>query len=187
MSIDLGGSLFGIDATVDLVAEVEDEVLYMSADFFEQLGVPVDTQWIKIDRAAAEQAGEDTSLFDQLDITNPLDTASIFDDADNVEDRGDDEIDGEAVRHYVVTVQMSELLKVDESLLQKAEDLGADLPETVDYDVYVTEDNTIRRMRYDLDLDVGKVKVEVTFREPDGPLSIEVPASGDVTDVLDLL
>lgn len=159
----------------------------MSADFFEQLGVPVDTQWIKIDRAAAEQAGEDTTLFDQLDITNPLDTTSIFDDAENVEDRGEEEIDGETVRHYVVTVKISDLLKIDETIQQTADELGADLPETVDYDVYVTEDNSIRRMRYELDLDVGKVTFEVTFRELDAPLSIEVPDPADVTDVLDLL
>jgi hypothetical protein len=187
MTMDVGGELFGIDEPIEVIADLDASVIYMGAGFFEALGASVDTDWIKIDKAAVEASGQDASVFDQLGINNPLAAATIFDTAEKVNDLGLEEIEGEQVRHYEVTVKVSELLQLDDTLQQQADQLGTDLPDTVTYDVYITEDDQIRRMRYELDLEVSKVKVEVTYHALTEPLTIERPADDNVTDVLDLI
>lgn len=182
---DLGQQL-GFDAAVEMIADPRNKVLYMAADLFESLGLPIDTKWVRIDREALDAAGQDTSLFDQLDTTNPVDVSRLLADADQVDDLGLEQIDGEEVRHYLVTLDIDQVLAVDDTLQQTADDLGAELPDTVEYDVFVTKDNVLRRTTSTLDLGITELEVQVTFRDLTEPLDIQIPDESDVTDATDL-
>ena len=125
-----------------------------SSDFLTQLGASVDTKWVKMDKKALESAGQDTSFFDQIDLGSTVNPAAVFDKAKSVKDLGFDEVDGEKVKHYEVTVAAADIATMDKLLQQQLDQIGGDLPDDIVYDMYVTEDNEIRRIAYELDLGV---------------------------------
>lgn len=188
MTMDLGSSMaaLGITEPIEAILNVEDRVMYMGSGFFLALGAPVDTPWIKIDREAAEAAGQDTSFFDQIQIDDPTDTTSLFAKASAITTVGDEEIDGETVRHYRVSVPAAEVLAKNPSLGEMLDQLEAAVPDTIDYDVWVTRDNRFRRLGYELDLGVTSMSTTIDFERLDAPVEITEPAADEVTDALDL-
>lgn len=188
MKMDLGASMaaIGITEPIEAIVNVEDRVMYMGSGFFSALGAPVDTPWIKIDREAAEAAGQDTSFFDQIQVDDPTDTTALFAKATEITTIGDEEIDGEKVRHYRVSVPAAEVLTTNPSLGDMLDQLEADLPDTIDYDVWVTKDNRFRRLGYELELGVTALATTIDFERLTEPVVITEPAADEVTDALDL-
>ena len=89
---------------------------------------------------------------------------------------GDEEVDGESLTHYRVTLDPSAV--ADE--LAPSEP-SADVPETVDYDLWFDDDGLFRRMEADLGPDDGTMTME--FSDWGEDVTIEAPPASDVNEV----
>lgn len=87
---------------------------------------------------------------------------------ESVEGVGEDEIDGEPVCHYSLTVNTAAAAEA------KGDPLTAGMPETVTYELYLTEDDLMRRVRFDL----GGIKAEMNATKWNEPVDIQAPSRG---------
>ena len=160
--------------------------MYMGGAFLKALGAKVDTAWVKIDRATLEKMGQDASAFDQLDVGNQLAPATLFASATSVRHLGRETIDGEQLQHDEVAVDTAKLVAVNPFLKRTMEKAGATLPTTITYQVFITKDNEIRRLTYEVTAGTDTVKLTVVSHALTAAPGIEVPPEADVTDLADL-
>lgn len=188
MSMELGGSLLGDDLTLEAIIDGPNETMYIGSEFFANItGEEIDADWIKMDRAAMEAADQDTSFFDQLDGSTQFDPAATFEKAKSVTEIGMEDFEGEQVKHYEVVVAIEDLQGVDGILQTQLDSLDGDLPDEVVYDMYVTEDNEIRRVTSAIDFGVTKVKVEVVQHLLDTAPTIDIPSDDEVIDAAEFM
>ena len=186
MKLDLGGGLFG-GAPIEAFIDVPKSIIYMNSDFLKALGATIDAPWVKVDKAALEAAGEDTSFFDQLKLDDPRDTTALFANAKSIKDLGMARLPEEdPMRHYQVTVASKDVLAKNPTLQQTIDNLEGTLPDDIVYDVYVTKKNAIRNVSFTLDLDVTTLQSEVWIDERTDPVVIDLPADGDIVDINDV-
>ncbi len=182
LEIDTGGQgIGGFSAIMDL----DNKVMYMSAEPFKELIPDLDAAFIKFDLAElAEETG--TSMFDELPVDEPLSIAPLLA-AGDVTDLGIDDVNGEPVHHYRVIVDSAELIKVNPQIEQTFEDAGSDLPDTITYDVYVTEDNELRRTHVEMLVADQLVVTDMIITPTEADAApIEAPSDDDVVDFKDL-
>ena len=128
----------------------------------------------------AESLGQST--------TNPLDASKVLLDPNNqVEDLGLEDFRGEQVRHYRVAVSTQAALDANPSMRDQMDATGAELPDTVEYDVFVNEASQLRRMYFELDMLGQTVSVEMVFTALDTIDPIVIPSADQVTDVTEML
>jgi len=185
MTMQMDGLGFG-NAGIKMIVDAPNEVIYISSDLFSAIGLDVASEWIKMDKAFLADSGDD-SMFDAANSGNVLQAGEIVEQASTKEDLGLEEIDGEQLRHYRVTLDLAKALELSPQLEDSFAELDADLPTEVPYDMWVTEDNELRRVLIELDLGATVVKIDQVIRMLDGPLVIEIPADADVTPAGDLL
>jgi hypothetical protein len=174
-----GGSL-------DMILDGTNQVMYMDAGGFGD-ALPTDARWISFDYATlAEQAGQSVDDFADSFTTNPLDAARLFDQADpqDIVEVGPEDIDGVITKHFEVTVDFADVIKANPQLESQFEQgQFTSLPDEVVYDVWVTEDNQLRRMAFTLDADDQSVEMLMNMREVGGSLDVEIPDADDVFDL----
>lgn len=188
ITMDLGDLGFGEEVTMEMIADTGEKVIYLHSGFLEALGTEVDTDWIKMDEEfLAEQSGVDGNLFGAATVDNPLDASAVFEQAKSVTDLGFDEVDGVKVKHFEVVVDMAAALEAMPQLQQQFVQLGGDLPKDLTYDVYVDEQNQIRRTTTLVKAGATKVTVDIVITPRTEPVVIEVPDPADVTDIADLM
>ncbi len=186
LRLNLGGGLFG-NAPIEAIVDVPNSVIYMGSDFFKVLGATITTPWVKVDKAALEAAGEDTSFFDQLKVDDPRNTTSLFVTATDVKDLGMANLEDEdPLRHYQLTVPSKDIVAKNPALAQTLDSIEGTLPDDIVYDVYVTKKNAIRNITFTLDLDVTTLTSEVWIDELTSPIVIDLPADGEATDAQDI-
>lgn len=146
-----------------------DQALYMN------LGEMTEDKFVRVDLTDksdpfAEQWGK---MMDQMD---PAKQMELFKEAvTSFEQEGDSKtIDGvEAVRYAV---------KVDTSKVADFQDLPAgatsQLPDTLDYTLYVGPDDLLRRMEFD----IAGVKAKMDFSEWGEPVDIKAPPADEISD-----
>ena len=127
------------------------------------------------------------AIFESADMGNPLDAGALFENAKSVTEIGFDEVDGVRVKHFEVVVDTAAAMKVSPQLQQQLDGLGTDIPMDLRYDVYVDEQNQIRRTTIDTSIGGQKVSVDVIIKPQTEPIVIEVPKPADVTDFADLV
>ncbi len=177
-----------VDGSIEIVADAKEKSLYFKSSFLKDSGLPIDTEWVKMDeKFLQDQAGSDGSMFDSTDLGNPLDAGAVFDSAKSVTEIGFDEVDSVKVKHFVVVVNTLEALKVSPQLQRQFDQLDGDIPEELTYDVYVDEQNQIRRTTIEMSLAGQKVSVDIVVKPQAEPIVIEVPKPADVTDLSDLI
>ena len=186
--IDVGAQLMGMSmempgvGSVDVVFDSANTTMYMRSDLMTS-GLGVTTEWIKVDASAAP--GLEASLGQGM--TNPLDASRVLlDPANQVEDLGLEEFRGEQVRHYRVSVPLQAALDANPSMKDQIDAAGADLPDTIDYDVFVNEASQLRRMYFEMDVMAQTTSVEMVFTALDSIEPIVVPADDQVTDVTEM-
>lgn len=162
------------DGPVEYVFDMNENEMYVAADQLAGLGVPVeDGQWIKFDVGAI--TGIDMSgLVDQM-RENPLDATQMFQVADDVTDLGFDEVNGQQVRHFEVTVDVKTALEAKPELADVLGDLLDGMPETIVYDAYVTEANELVRLTYGYDVMGQPASVDMTVNATGTDVVIELP------------
>lgn len=186
MTMDMGGML-GTDAALKAVVDPATKTIYMSTEAFgEMISGITDKQWVKIDQKALAEAGQDGAVFDQLGSAGQIDAAALVDGAKKVTDLGLTTFEGEQVRHYEAVVAVKDVKGLGDLLEGQTAGLDAVLPDEITYDFYVTEDNELRRINYDLDLGVAKVEVDVTQHLLDTSPGIVAPPDDQVIDVSEL-
>ncbi|MCB0981565.1 MAG: hypothetical protein H6513_00510 [Acidimicrobiaceae bacterium] len=187
--MDVGSGLMamGMDmpgiGSVDVILDAPGQTMYMHSDAMAS-GLGVDTEWVKVDVTAApglaESLGQST--------TNPLDASKVLLDPNNqVEDLGLEDFRGEQVRHYRVAVSTQAALDANPSMRDQMDATGAELPDTVEYDVFVNEASQLRRMYFELDMLGQTVSVEMVFTALDTIDPIVIPSADQVTDVTEML
>jgi len=178
-----------VDGSVEMILDTNETVIYFKSSFLAESGLPIDTDWVKMDgEFLQQQVGiAESNIFDSANVGNPLDAGAVFENAKSVTELGFDEVDGVKVKHFEVVVDTAEAMKVSPQLQQQFDQLGSDIPTDLTYDVYVDEQNQIRRTTIDMSLAGQKVSVDVVIKPLTEPIVIEVPEPADVTDVADLL
>jgi hypothetical protein len=150
--------------------------------------LPRQASWVSIDLGTlAEQSGQALDdLQDEFGI-DPTDIARSLIDTESATEVGVDTIDGVETKHYEVTVDLAAALAaVPQAELDPAI-AGIDLPDTVTYDVWVTADNQLRRVSFDLDLAGQAIGMQLDMTTSNDELDVELPADSEVFDLTDLL
>jgi hypothetical protein len=187
--LGLDGSL-PIDGEIQLLVDGTDGIVYLGADALGGL-LPADSAWISIDLAVlAERSGVSLDDLRSEFVVDPAASAQALLDADNAVELGTEEIDGVTVRHYEVTVDLAAAIaaapQAAEQFDAELDQLDALLPDTVTYDVWVTEDNQLRRAAFDLTVADQTVSMVLDMTTSSEPLDLQVPTDAfDVTSWLD--
>jgi hypothetical protein len=161
MAMDMSMPALG-DGTVEM--RLVDGFMYMK--------MPGQTggKFIKLDLSdPSGPLGSLSGLTDAFDPSKSFDT--FAEGLSKVVDLGEDDLDGEALDHYRLTV--------DTSKVEAFEGLpgSAAIPETLEYDMWVDEDFRMRGI--DMDLPTGQTTVRYT--DLGEPVDIEAPPASQVT------
>ena len=179
-----------IDGEIQLLVDGTDGIVYLGADALGGL-LPADSAWISIDLAVlAERSGVSLDDLRSEFVVDPAASAQALLDADNAVELGTEEIDGVTVRHYEVTVDLAAAIAAAPQAAEQFDaelgQLDAVLPDTVTYDVWVTEDNQLRRVAFDITVADQTVSMVLDMTTSSEPLDLQVPADAfDVTSWLD--
>ena len=214
MSVDVGGQHLPIEATIDnekqlmamtmdmslmvpgankaeIIFDVGAKTMYMATAVLpagERSGIPAGVDYLKMDLAElAKVSGENAALDQVFAQTNPLDVAPLFAQASDTTVVGDEEIDGEAVRHYVVKVATADVIAKNPQMKQAMEGAGQMMPEELTYDVWVTADNQLRRLTTTMDIAGQPMTMEMTAHALDQAPNIKVPDEAQTVDIMKLM
>ena len=186
--------LFGSEPMRMIVAG---DVTYIKWTFFSAF-LGAETEWISID-ASALGGGADLTPGASGDFSDPTQLLAYMESLGAVEVVGEETIDGVVTTHYSALVNMATALEaLPEEDRAQFEDIAGDLAGLPDvpYDVWVGSDNLVRRITMYMDFSslasldpslAGQyglgMTVEMNFNGYGEPVSIQVPAPGEVTDI----
>lgn len=173
-------------------------VIYVNADLLASM-FPVETPWIKLDPSVMGEGWADVSSFGGAQA-DPSSTFGFLYGAIDVQEVGQDVIDGEAATHYRATVDLGAAMEqvpdaqraaMREAVRALREQTGGDLPE-LPIDVWIA-DGLLKRMSYELSMDgvdgvEGGVSMSATLTLSDigGSFRIDPPPADQVTDLSEL-
>lgn len=112
-------------------------------------------------------------MADQLDPRKAVE--QLADAVDEVTYEGSDDVDGQALEHYLVTVDTT---KID--ALDKIERQGVDMPDTVTYDVWLDGEGRMSRMETDFTIMGKKMSVDLAMDDWGKDVSIQAPPASKV-------
>jgi hypothetical protein len=173
------------DDGIEMIVSESTKTIYVSSDLFGVLGLDIETEWIKMDEEFLAEQGDNS--FESAANNDVLNAGSLLEDAKSVEEIGLETIDGEELMHYRVTVDKETALTNSPELETQIDELGGEMPDDVVYDMWVTEDNQLRRMSVDLDIGSSILKTLFVVKTPEGPISVELPDDDDTTSADELL
>jgi len=196
-TVDLG-SMIGIGdsnplgdvGSMEMIVDIGNGVVYMNAEAMGGL-LPVNAPWLSIDLESMAELGGQS--LDDLGAAPAIDTnevATMLLDAGEATEVGPETIDGVETKHFEVTVGLDgEIPAQVQDQLDSAElDLESiDLPDSITYDVWVTENNELRRVAIDQSFAGQDLQMEINLLAVGEPVDISVPADGDVMDLTSLL
>lgn len=196
---------------IDVVFDGAEGVIYMRAGAFTDIVdlFGVEAEWIAFDLDALNALG-DAAEGDVVDDWSealgeaPFAALGELVDSDEVEEVGRETIDGVETQRYRVAVDGSDLLDGFPALgtmgqeledlfgvpLDDAEDLDdllGDTPAELGYDVWVTEDNQLRRISASVTVAGQSMTVTIDFLDIGGPIDVAVPSDDEVFDLSELL
>lgn len=190
MQIDMGGQAIDADGAVDYTTtppnmvmnmqspalgdqaiemRLVDKVLYMN------MGQMTNNKFVSYDLSDADNLPPG---MDQLTSTmNPLAAFdSLEESVESVVLVGEEQIDGDQVAHYKVTVDSSKLDQFQQMPTQ------AQLPKTVTYDMWLDDQKRIRKMTTSTDMGDASMQMEVQFSSWGEPVDISAPPASEVVD-----
>ncbi|MGB0099419.1 MAG: DUF6612 family protein [Nocardioides sp.] len=167
MAMTMSNAMFGDgDAEVVMV----DGVMYMQMAQMSQLG---EGKWIKMDLGGDDSPlGDD--LLEQMDPSASLEM--MQDSVTDVTFVGEEDVDGESLRHYEMTMR-------SEAVRDLQEDLGAEgqqLPEVITYDLWIDDEGRMRQTETAMG-DLGSVSMTVSGWGD--PVDITAPPAADVIEM----
>lgn len=154
-----------------MIIDDHTSTIYFSSDVFGDF-FSIDTPWVVM--AADDENSDDT--LDEF-FSNPFDVAGYFGSADPT-DLGLEVIDGEELNHFRTTVRLSDLVAGD---LATADEAGPS--DDIVYDVWVTKDNELRRLAFDVEDSGESGRVVMTMHMSPDSVDIVIPDPSEVTDL----
>ncbi len=168
------------DGSSEYVFDIARNRVYVEADLYSDIGFDVgDAEWIRFDLDEM-WATEASGLYDQVG-ENPLDAMLLLETADTIDDLGFEEVHGERVKHFVITVD-------DDTDLRAVEHSGfvndgePDPRDRAAFDVYVNKSNQMVRLKYGLQMMGEYASVDVTMTGVDEAVDVHVPQRADVIE-----
>ena len=188
MHMDMGGQALHADGQIDYTTDppqlamnmespaaagqtielrLVDQVLYMN------MGQATSNKFVSYDLSDAENLPPG---MEQLTGTmDPLAAFESFEDGvQSVVFKGDEEVDGEQLGHYEMTLDSSKVKQFQELPTE------AELPEEITYDVWLDGENRIRKMVMDMAMGAGEVSMEIELSDWDEPVDISAPADSEI-------
>lgn len=164
--IHYAGDATEMDMKMSMGSRSQHVIIVDGAMYMQQ---PGGTKFLKIDASDPAMGG----LMDQMKSMGPESSVKAMEAGlQKVEDKGEETVDGEKLRHYVVTVDTA---KSAEGLGSLGSEAGK-LPKELAYDMWVDGDNLMRRV----ELEAAGQKIVMKLSKWGEPLKIKAPAAGDV-------
>lgn len=163
------------DGAMELTVEVGGQRLELrQVDGLIYLSGPPATpqgKWLEVDPQDPDDpfAQQFSALTETTDLTSTLDAFEAG--LEEVEYVGEEEIDGQQTDHYVFTVDAAKAAEGSGQSMPSA-------PEDLSYDVWLTEDDLIRRVSFELQ--ANELVLDAT--EWGEPVDVEAPAQSDIID-----
>jgi hypothetical protein len=155
-------------------------VMYMDASSFGTGADAPPTKWVSLDLTIVPGMKE---AFGSFAGGNPLEAARLFTDAHDVKVVGVESVKGESLQHYAVTVLTADAKAKAPDLFKQLDATGVKMPDQVVYDVWVSKDSQLRRVKYEMQLSSGKVSSDTTYTAIGVIDPIVLPDANDVTDI----
>lgn len=177
--VDLSGDSPKMDMQMQIPGAGDMQMVMADGRLF--MAMPGVTEEGKFMEVPEEQLGDAATALDDVDITAQY--ADWEKTARSVVLVGEEDVDGETMRRYEVTMDGSAMA---EQLADAAGETAADaaaatagLDEDMVYDIWLDEDNLMRRMV----MEVAGIVTEMTIDKWGEPVTIDVPADSDLMDV----
>ena len=197
LQVDLGavlGTDFVSGSTAEVIIDTAEQVIYIQADElipstpFDIL-LP-DLGWVAIDigELGLDDAG-DADIAGALSGNPLIVIEAVGGEPSEATDLGLEPIDGAETRHYQFTVDVAAYVDLPDEITGLADQFGADLqiPEgalgEVTYDVWVTEDNRVRRVEVRFEIAEQHLAMVINIDSIGEGVDIEVPSGDDVFDL----
>lgn len=191
MSMDLG-AMFGADAPIEIIVDLQGGAAYLNAEFLRALDAPIDDD-VEYIRLTGEEFEDMLGGITETAGNNPLGTAVLFENASSIEDLGFDEVNGEKVKHFAVTLDAQQILddpQLRKQFEQQVGETGVDLDgllgDELTYDVYVNEDNQLRRFTLVMPAGGIEVSVDMVITAINDTPAIEIPTGDGVVDASEI-
>jgi len=110
---------------------------------------------------------------------DPLATFDAFDAGlQDVKYLGEEDVDGEQLDHYVLTVDAEKAAEAQH------EQVKPGMPDTITYDMWIDDDNLMRRIQFDLgDGPTGGGAMVMTMSDWGKPVTVEAPPARDIAQL----
>jgi hypothetical protein len=186
----------------EMMGEIESiydgTVVYMRWPFMTGM-LPGENEWFKMDLAEiGEEMGIDFAQLMQMGQSDPFQGVEFLRGAEDVEEVGTEDIDGVQTTHYTAKIdfdRLAEELEGDQgdvvrNMIEQTE------IEEITADVWIDEDELVRRVRYGFDAppvpaeteaEDGGFSMQMDLFDYGTTVDIELPADEDVTDLGELI
>lgn len=174
-------SFFETPDNISMILDEPTSTMYLDGAFFGLFGDAA-TPWVS---ANVEDMGDNDDSIDEI-FANPFEMDFLFGVVEPI-DLGLETIEGEELRHFQVPVSVADVLADDGSDFADLADIEgiAGIDEVV-YDVWVSEDNTIRRIGLDLVVGDQKNAFDMWIEVSPDSVEIALPEPSEVTDLDEL-
>jgi hypothetical protein len=197
LEVDLGavlGTDFVSGSTAEVIIDTADQVIYIQANELlpsSPLDILLpDLGWVSIDigELGLDDAG-DADIAGALSGNPLIVIEAVGGDPSEATDLGLESIDGVETRHYQFTIDVAASVDLPAEITQLVEQFGLDvrIPEgalgEVTYDVWVTEDNRVRRVEIRFEIADQQLSMVIDIDSIGEGVDIEVPSGDDVFDI----
>jgi hypothetical protein len=169
--------------TMDLpmAGSTKTEMRYVDGVFYMSLGDLSGNKFWKLDPSDPDSPlGDMGSMLDQVD---PMGTLEKLEPAiDTVTYAGDEDVDGQSLDHYELTVDPADLAKT----MDLPDEAKSQLPDTITYDIWLDDEHRLSKMHMDLPVAGTESSIDVTASDWGKEVEIEAPPADEVTEMPDL-
>jgi hypothetical protein len=175
----------GTDGTLRelFLQENGDDVIYMNFPFLSSQ-VPGGKTWIRLDlQKVGEKLGVDFNQLTSQAGQNPAQALDMLRASGDVQELGQETIDGVSTTHYKATVdlaQASKLKGLSESAVKRLTDLGA--PAKLPFDVWIGDDGLLRQVKTAYSLASGELAMTMKLSDYGTDVSVTAPPADQVFD-----
>jgi hypothetical protein len=168
------------DQDVTYYFDLSKLVMYMDASAFGTGADAPPTKWVSLDLSAVPGLKQ---AFTSFAGGNPLETARLFADANEVKVIGVESVSGESLKHYAVTVLTADQKVKAPDLFKQLDAAGVTLPDQVVYDVWVSKSSQLRRVKYEMKIKDQLLSSDTTYTAIGATDPIVLPSADEVTDI----
>lgn len=172
---DLSGDSPAFDIEMTLPGMGDAHMILAGGEVY--MSMPGVTEEGKFMQVPKEQLGDVASQLDEIDITSTWDAWE--EGASKVVFVGQDDVDGEQMRRYEVTVDTEAALDASGQTGEDAAAASAMMGEELTYDLWVDADNLMRQVTFELDGTVSKITTD-NWGEP---MDITAPAADQIQEI----